>query len=103
MIVGEFLYRRKKLYLKRDEYVLGKRVAITVHDRHGNHEATLSCNIREVELPDENCFIVKVWSENEKLAEAIKKADIFEDTGLTIETGHVIAPIWRVRQSGKGN
>ena len=97
MIVGELTYRKKKLYLHTDEYATNKRLAITIKDRHGNPEATLSCNVGEVELPDDKCFIVKNWSENEKLAAAIFAAGIFEDTGLIVTTGHVTAPVWRLK------
>lgn len=59
---------------------------------------TLSTNILSVGTglaPDELC--VKVWSENEPFIEDIFNAGWFENTGRTVSSGFVSAPVWRLK------
>jgi hypothetical protein len=42
-------------------------------------------------------FCAKVWSENEPLVEPMLSSGLFEDTGRIEPSGHVLAPVWRIR------
>ena len=42
-------------------------------------------------------FCVKTWSENEALVEPMLLTGLFEDTGKRVPSGHVIAPVWRIK------
>lgn len=42
-------------------------------------------------------FCAKVWSENEPLVDAMQTSGLFEDTGRVEPTGHVLAPVWRIK------
>ena len=43
-------------------------------------------------------FCAKVWSENEPLVDPMLASGLFEDTGRVEPTGHVLAPVWRIKQ-----
>ena len=42
-------------------------------------------------------FAVKNWSENVALARDAWASGLFEDTGITIPTGYVQAPVWKIK------
>lgn len=44
-----------------------------------------------------NEVLVKTWSENEPIAEALRNSDMFEDTGRRVRTGYCVAEIWRIK------
>jgi hypothetical protein len=56
---------------------------------------TLTCNLPDVYL-EEDEVLIKNWSENEDVAKAAFASGLFEDTGLSVRTGFVEAPIWRI-------
>lgn len=62
--------------------------------RGGEAIATLTVNIPEVPL-EEGEFIVKTWSENERIAADCLASGLFVDTGKRVRTGWVMAQIWR--------
>jgi hypothetical protein len=79
------------------------RAAIKYHARDGEPMGTLTVNLPDAELGEDE-IAVKTWSENECLAEAVLgtasvKATIFEDTGRRIPTdGHGCeAQVWKVK------
>ena len=104
-----FSFRGRKLLICFEKYQNNSRIAITIHenitlpsDGPGPlvpspwREATLTCNLpRRFLYPCE--FLVKTWSENEPIANYIKKLGIFEDTGRRQKTGFSEAEIWRFR------
>lgn len=96
--LGELVFKGEKLTIHRENYKNNGRVAILIASADGGPFATLSCNVVDAELPDPDCFHVKVWSENEQIAEAIRQLDIFEDTGLKEQTGRVTAPVWALKR-----
>jgi hypothetical protein len=58
--------------------------------------ATLTVNIDEVSLaPDE--ILIKNWSENEQVAKDAFTTGLFEDTGLSVQSAFVSAPIWKIK------
>ena len=57
---------------------------------------TLTTNVIDAIL-GKNEIIIKDWSENVEFAEACFATGLFENTGRTISTGHVEAPVWRIK------
>jgi hypothetical protein len=45
----------------------------------------------------EDEFCVKTWSENEVLVAPMLATGLFEDTGRRVPSGHVVAPVWRIK------
>lgn len=97
-LIGKILFKGEYLSLMEEEYKNNKRLAVSVVGADGGPYATLSTNIIDADLPDADCFFVKNWSENADLALAIREANIFEVTGLSVPTGRVVAPVWRLRR-----
>ena len=68
-------------------------------DGYWSPYATLSVNLPEhAHMLEEDEFFVKLWSENEPLAE-LAELDIFTDTGKAVPTGFCIAPVWKLNVS----
>lgn len=87
------------LIVRFEKYAGNGRLAVVLVSEDGSPFATLSCNIPEVNLKEDE-FVVKNWSENEQLARSCR--DLFEDTGKSIMVGHAgYAPIWRIKGSHK--
>lgn len=42
-------------------------------------------------------FAVKNWSENEDIAKRAEESGLFQCVGITLPTGHVNAPVWRIK------
>lgn len=63
-----------------------------------DHEpfATFSSNIAEADLADDE-FCVPTWKMPEELLNDMLASGKFADTGRTVATGHVIAPIWKIK------
>ena len=45
----------------------------------------------------EDEFCVKTWSENEVLVAPMLATGLFEDAGRRVPSGHVVAPVWRIK------
>lgn len=91
-------FRGQRLLLERLAYKNG-RVALALVVASGRDKgepyATATVNIPEVPLAD-NEAIVKDYSENAGMLEALIEAGIVEDTGRFVQSGFVQAPIVRV-------
>jgi len=72
------------------------RLAIQCICGDGPPMGVLTVNIERAELKDGE-FAVKNWSENKGLAAAAMESGVFEDTGRSIPTGFVEAPVWRFK------
>ena len=42
-------------------------------------------------------FCVKTWRENEVLVAPMLATGLFEDTGMRVPSGYVVAPVWRIK------
>jgi hypothetical protein len=82
--------------LRESTYYNGNRAFWFEDAETGEPFLTLSVNIDHVLGPGE--FTVKDWSENAPYVAAVLAAGWFEDTGRTIGTGFVSAPVWRVKE-----
>ena len=69
--------------------------AVLATDASGAPYATLSVNTGRPLAPRH--LAIKTWSENEELAEAARTSGLFEETAMTIPSGFVEAPVWRIR------
>jgi Rieske Fe-S protein len=83
-------------YLVQQKYRNSGRVALQLIDSYdGSPVAMATVNIHYIELaPGE--VIVKDWSENEGMLEALVNAGIVEDTGRVVRTGFVDANICKL-------
>ena len=61
--------------------------------------ATLSVNIPDAPLPNNDYFYVNTWSENAMIADAVRALPIFTNTGVKVPTGFVSAEVWRFTES----
>lgn len=93
--IGEFKAMGRTLSVLRCEYVTG-RVAIKLWHA-GQEFATLSVNLPNEPNPPEGCFWAKTWSENEPLRKPALASGLFEDTGRRVQTGFVLAELWRLK------
>jgi hypothetical protein len=80
--------------------VVGGAIAIQLVDDEDPSEllATFSTNLVPYGASvagDEFC--VKTWSENEALVAPMLATGLFEDTGRRVPSGHVVAPVWRIK------
>ena len=78
------------------QYYPNGRIALQLIDaKEGDLFCTLTCNLPEVHLEDGE-ILIKNWSENGDVAKAAFATGLFGDTGLSVRTGFVEAPIWRI-------
>ena len=89
-----FEFDGKQLKIQFSTYENNGRLAVQIVTMEGEPYATLSTNVNRIELQDKE-FVAKTYSENVEIAEACKH--LFEDTGLTVQTGYVHSPIWKVK------
>lgn len=75
-------------------YEDGGAVALSIVDADGFPEAKATVNMPEITVT-EGLMILKNWSENEGIPEALVKAGLVELTGLTVTNGFVNAPLAR--------
>ncbi|MBS1722508.1 MAG: hypothetical protein JSS66_05815 [Armatimonadetes bacterium] len=79
------------------QYTTGGRDAVFIDSvDDGTSICTLSVNLPNDHLL-EGCFHVKTWSENEETARMARQSGLFEDMGLPVPTGFVMAETWRVK------
>ena len=95
-----FVCNQRSLHLECRSYFKGEATAIVAVDDSEQVYGKLTINIPEVELKDYE-ILVKTWAENERLAAAVLKTGLFEDTGLKVKTGFVEAQIWRINDEGE--
>lgn len=81
-------------------YPMGGAIAIQLFDDGNPSEplATFSTNLAPcgTALADDE-FCVKTWSENEVLVAPMLATGLFEDTGRRVQSGYVVAPVWRIK------
>jgi len=87
----------EKVHFETSHYLQGDRITILIKNDDGEPFATLTVNIPESVLA-ENEVIIKNWSENKAVARVAYATGVFEDTGRTVSTGHVSAPIWKIKE-----
>jgi len=103
----EQMIQGTKIFIYGDEVTLeetvygnGRRAIVaSIRNEDGYIEpfGKLTINIPKSELEDDE-IIVKDWSENVEFAEACYNTGLFEDTGKKVITGHIQAPIWRIKK-----
>lgn len=71
------------------------RMAVGAEDKNGHAYGVLSVNLPNAGL-EKNEFCVKNWSEGIELADKAYATGLFSDTGKTVSTGWVKAPVWRL-------
>jgi len=77
-------------------FYVGGAIALVIESDRGI-EAKATVNIPGVILP-EGHIILKDWSENEGIPEALIKAGLVELTGESVATGFVNAPIAKMKE-----
>lgn len=63
--------------------------------KEGERIAVLTVNIPDKDLV-EGEFFVKTWSENMEIAQDALSSGLFIDTGKKVQTGYVLASVWRM-------
>lgn len=75
------------------QYRDNDRTAIKLIDAEtGEPIATATINLPECQLGDDE-VIIKDYSENEGMLDALVKANIVEATGMMVQSGHVTCPV----------
>ena len=96
--IGQVLFKGMILDIVKTAYSLNGRVAIGLKEG-GIPFATISINLPREEFGEAE-FPVKDWTENEEITPfLLEHTDLFEDTGRTVPTGRVKAPIWRFKNA----
>lgn len=75
-------------------YVNG-RIAIQITTEHGEPYCTLSSNVVEAVLLEDE-FCVPSWNIPHEFLEKLLAVGIFQDTGKLFPTARVVAPVWRL-------
>jgi|GEM_PF-2363346 len=85
------------LTIQTDRYTTNNALAVQLVTEDGSPYATLSVNIPEVEIIDDNrTFVGKNYSENTNLFERVLASGIIEYTGINVNTGMVSMPVCRL-------
>jgi hypothetical protein len=87
-----------KLHFTYTKYQNNDRVAVQIVEEDGSPYATLSTNIPEGWLP-ENGFFMKDWSENERIAAAVRELGVFEALDIKTNSGHVTAQAYKAPET----
>ena len=96
--IGEVLFRGKILKIYKSCYYTTDRPAILLRE-NGIPFAKISVNLPREEF-EKGEFPVKNWNENEEITPfLLEHTDLFEDTGNTVTTGFMEAPIWRFKNA----
>lgn len=77
----------------------GGRIAILGYLSDGEPFSTLSVNIPDIKLLEDE-ILIKNWSENEAFAKSALQSGYFLNTGKSVRTGFVEAPIWLLIREG---
>jgi hypothetical protein len=92
LLMKSVYYRGEELRVIIGRYADNNNLAVMLETLTGEHVATLSANT--VKLPPDE-FVVKNWSENAELAEAMRPH--FHDTGKRVTCGYVRdVPVWKL-------
>lgn len=84
----------EELTIVTDLYANG-RIGIRLIQDDGQQYDVLTTNIVAVELEDDQVTI-PVWKLSESLVAYYLHSGLFVETGLGVDLGYVVAPIWRV-------
>lgn len=84
-------YVNETLKLVSGRYANGRLALMLESPESGEAYCTVTVNIPEEKLTDNDCFFLKGWSENEGVPEALVAAGVITLTGRTVKTGHVTA------------
>ena len=94
--IGDVTYQGENLGIFQSTYKGGRKAIYLMSG--GMLFATLTVNLPDQPLEDGE-FFVKDWSENMELTPWIlENTELFEDTGVAVDTGFVRAPIWRFKK-----
>jgi hypothetical protein len=93
-ILGTITLDGEQITLRESTYADGS-PAVLATDASGAPYATLSVNTGRPLAPRH--VAIKIWSENEQVAAAARTSGLFEESGFSIPTGFVEAPVWRIR------
>jgi hypothetical protein len=79
----------------RGKYRTGGRMALKVVSETGEPYGVLTVNLPERELSDDELF-VKTYDENARIAAAVLKLGIFEETKMSVRIGFADVSVWRI-------
>jgi hypothetical protein len=92
-----FMLHGTEVYLDFSAHYSNGRICIQVLDKADDSPwGKLTVNMPEAEL-EENEFCIKNWSENVEMAAGAFSTGRFEDTGRSVQSGFISAPIWRLK------
>lgn len=78
--------------VKVSRYAHGLTPCLSLIDSEGMPVATATVNVSNLQLPPD-CVVIKNYSENEGILEALIAAEIVKPTGQTVPVGHCIGHI----------
>jgi|GEM_PF-4538587 len=91
-----FDYNGERVKIEKIYYQNNNRIALRVFDKDGTPLATLTCNLPDEELAEDE-FFVKTWSENGPISEAARQSGLFVDTGRRVQAGYCEAEVWKFK------
>lgn len=86
-----------KLKIVYSNYVNNDRLAVQLFTAGGEPYCTLSSNFVDADNVEPNEFVMKDYSENEAVADAIKRAGLFLNTNKMAASGRVVCPIYKIQ------
>jgi hypothetical protein len=92
------VHGRKILRLETTEYNDGNLAVIAVWDDGERHPVSVNIPDQAFNLIGEGEFFLKNWSESEELAAKLIASGAVVDTGSTVPTGYVRAPICKLQE-----
>ena len=97
--IGEVVFKGENLEIYQSTYK-GGRPAIFLEEAGPGHVPFTALTINLPEQPlTEGEILIKNWTENEEIAPwVLEHTELFEDTGVVVNTGFVQAPIWRFKK-----
>lgn len=79
-------------------YVGGGDIAVQLYTVDGEPYGRLSTNLTDKPVPlEDDQFVVKTWSENAPIIEAMRTCGLFVDTGEFAGEPGSEAPVWRLK------
>jgi hypothetical protein len=98
--LGSITHRGEDLSVETARYGNGRTAVLLVTEGTGERYATLSTNLAEGSLAD-NEFYAKTYSENTEIAQVALASGLFTDTGRSARSGFVSLPIWRINDRSR--
>jgi len=98
--LGEVTFRDFKCFVMKDKYKTADRNAMILKDQEdGSMVAVASVNVSGTDLADDE-ILIKDYSENEGMLDALVGAGYVMDTGKKVRSGFVEIPICKLLKDG---